>query len=183
MRRLAALLCLVGFTAWLALGPGEAVAKPGNISSRVRLVYEQRETIPPCEFTSPQLNAALNAVDSYGLEYFADYIAAIQTALTLRAAGACSKSTATGAHNQPAHIPPEAPLPASLTSATGSDFPAPILLLGILGLVLVGAASLLTLGRRTDWPAEWPDRWHHAAAEARYRAQGAWDAMLDRWRR
>lgn len=167
---------------WPAVSPPLAQAGSGSISSRVRQVYEQDNGIPPCRFTSTELTTAQSAVDAYDLEYFADYIGAIQTALTFRAAGACSKT----AHVSEAALgrtPPAAALPATLTSATRSGVPAPILLMAVFALVLAGGTALLTLGRRRESSAVWVARWHHATAEARYRAQEAWDTIMDRLRR
>src|SRR5947209_9370333 len=74
------------------------VAAPafGSVYSRVLATYEQQGTIPPCTFSTPQLSAALRGVDVYGQQYFADFTAAIQTALAQRAAGACAHGS-TGA--------------------------------------------------------------------------------------
>jgi hypothetical protein len=168
--------------ACLTVSPALAQASPENVASRVRTVYEQDSTIPPCLFTSPELTTALNAVDAYGLEYFADYISAIQTALTLRAAGACSKNNAAG-RAAVGRTPPTAALPASLTSPTRSGVPAPMLLLAIIGLVLAAAAILLTLGRRSESSATWAGRWRHGTAEASYRARDVWDTITDRVKR
>jgi hypothetical protein len=52
--------------------------------------------IPPCQFTSVQLEAALKGVDTDGAQYFADFTQAIQAALTSRAAEECSGSARAG---------------------------------------------------------------------------------------
>lgn len=167
-----------------SLGASASVAQasPGGISSRVRAAYERYGTVPPCLFSSQQLTSAQNAMDAYDLEYFADYIAAIQSALTLRAAGACSKGHAVVGAPSAGRAPPAAALPASVTSPTSSDVPVPMLLLAIFGLVLAAAATVLTLGRHSS-PQTWPARWRHGTAEARYRAENAWDAFMARLRR
>jgi hypothetical protein len=187
VRRAATLLTgllLLLSSGWLALSAAPAQAGRGSISSRVRQVYEQYGTIPPCRFTSPQLSAAQNAVDAYDLEYFADYIAAIQTALTLRSAGACAKKQApAAAQPHKGRTPPQVPLPATLTSPTDSDVPVPLVLLGVFALVLSAAATALSLGGRRDAVTSGSGRWHHASAEARYRAQGAWDSVMARFGR
>lgn len=167
---------------WPAISPPPAQAASGSISSQVRQVYEQDNGIPPCRFTSTELTTAQNAVDAYDLEYFADYIGAIQTALTFRAAGACSKM-ARGSEAVLGRTPPATALPATLTSATRSGVPAPFLLLAVFALVLAGGTAFLTLGRRSESSAVWVARWRHGTAEARYRARGAWDSFIDRLRR
>ena len=57
-------------------------------------VYEREGSIPPCQFTSAQLQSALNGVDTYGAQYFADFTQAIQAALTSRAGGSCAPARA-----------------------------------------------------------------------------------------
>lgn len=182
-RALPTLAALALAAGWAAAWAVPALATPRSISSRVRLAYEQNGTIPPCRFTSLQLTTAQNAVDAYDLEYFADYIAAIQNALTLRAAGACSKHAGLVGQSAPGRTPPAAPLPATLTSSTSSGAPVPMLLLAILGLVLVGGATAVSLARRGGSAPEWSVRWRHGTAEARYRAADLWDAVLTRVRR
>ncbi|HZU60071.1 MAG TPA: hypothetical protein VE983_03855 [Solirubrobacteraceae bacterium] len=167
-------------TGCLGLLARPAQASSGSISARIRLVYEQDGSIPPCRFTSPELTTAQNAVDAYDLEYFADYIAAIQSALTLRAAGACSPNAAPIGQPASGRTPPAAPLPATLTSPTRSGFPAALLLMAILALVLAVLAALLTLGHSRGPSYAWLDSWRHGRAEARYRAEGMWDTIRDR---
>ncbi len=181
MTRRATLFIVPLLGASLALPVGLAQAAPGNISAQVRQVYEQDQTIPACRFTSQQLTTAENTVDAYDLEYFADYIAAIQNALTLRAAGACTKHAAPIGHAPLGRTPPSAPLPATLTSSTSSGFPLPILLMAIFAVVLAVAAAILTLLRSSS--AAWAGRWRHGTADARYRAAGARDRITDRWKR
>jgi hypothetical protein len=165
-----------------AVSPASAPARSGDIYSQIRLAYERNGAIPTCEFTSSQLTTALNALDAYGLEYFADFIAAIQNALTLRAAGACSRSTG-HVSSARAPIPPAASLPSSLTAATSSGAPAPILLLAGLAAVLALMAAAVGLTRERRWGRAWPASWRHGAAEARYQAEGLWDGLVARRRR
>lgn len=186
MRRLATLLAalLVLLSGgWLGLAAAPAQAGRGSISARVRQIYEQEGAIPPCRFSSQELSAAQSAVDAYDLEYFADYIAAIQTALTLRSAGACAKKTAVAAHPQTGRTPPEVPPPATLTSPTSSDVPVPLVLLGVFALLLAGTAAVLGLGSRSGASPAGPGRWRHGSAEARYRAHRTWDSVMERFGR
>jgi len=130
----------------------DAVAAASDYQ-RVLQVYERAGSIPPCTFSSPELEDALKGVDSYGAQYFADFTQAIQDALSARAAGACSpppqvSAAAAGKSGPgvgiPAHLGP-------LTAATNSGVPAPLALLGVLAVlgVLAGgtAWALRTRGR------------------------------------
>src|SRR2546421_10854773 len=93
MRR--ALIVLATGLTGAVLGSGPALASGASaLYTRVLHAYQANGRIPPCEFTSPQLESALSSVDTYGQQYYADFIGAIQTALTARASGACS-----GAHH------------------------------------------------------------------------------------
>ena len=181
-------LYLVLALAALTLPPGPARA--GGISplyNRVLHAYRAYGRIPPCEFTSPSLATALSEVDSYGQQYFADFIAAIQTALTARASGACSglhkrAVGVTGRTNGGASLPGAPALPSSVTSPTGSGLPLPLILLLVLSGLVGGSLALIPWWRsrgREGWAAGW----RHGAAEARYQAAGAWLRWRDGRRR
>src|SRR5579859_224869 len=63
-------------------------------------IYEAEGSIPPCQFSSPQLEAALRGEDAYGAQYFADFTDAIQSALAQRASGACTRRGQVAARSQ-----------------------------------------------------------------------------------
>src|SRR2546430_2339135 len=90
MRRLSLALTAVLLAAVLSAGPAVAVGPAESLYTRVLHAYQANGRIPPCEFTSSQLESALSDVDTYGQQYYADFIGAIQAALTARASGACS---------------------------------------------------------------------------------------------
>ena len=159
-------LRLIAITALLAggatvvtatLGPASALGAPSAYQSVVK-VYEREGQIPACQFSSGQLERALGGVDTYGAQYFADFTQAIQSALSSRAAGACSADGApgrgpgAGRHRAAGRGPrPHRALPAAqqplahfpaLTAATSAGVPAPLVGLAI----LAGAGALLGIG-------------------------------------
>jgi hypothetical protein len=161
------------------LGIGLGTPAAGIAASpyqQVLRVYEREATIPPCQFTSVQLQAALAGVDSYGAQYFADFTQAIQSALTSRAAGECSGSSPGGggaasggvgaapgggaagsgggnaaSGRGPTAIDGSGPGRAAplgpLTAATSSGVPAPLLALAALAVVLAVLAAVLNAAR------------------------------------
>ena len=170
----------VGMLAVLLLWPGSALASgPGSVYDRVLQSYKAHGSIPPCLFTSPQLSSALSSVDTYGQQYFADFIAAIQSAEDARASGACSK----GHHS--ASAPAVGPssrgpsIPSSVTASSSSGIPAPLIALGVAALLLVGATGLAVVARRRTEPSEWSHGW----AQTRYRVGELWDGLSGRLRR
>lgn len=171
---------IVGALAGLILSPAtaQAAGSPG-IYSRVLHAYSLSSSgsVPACKFTSQQLSSALGSVDTYGQQYFADFIAAIQTALAARAAGACSghRRIISGAGGNGTGGPR---LPASLTAASSSGVPAPLLVLGIAAAVLAIAAALVVVLGQSAALAQWRHSW----AEARYRLGGRWPAPPPRRR-
>jgi hypothetical protein len=169
-----------GILAALALWPASALGTgESTLYSQVLHTYQSLGSIPPCRFTSPQLSSVLSSVDTYGQQYYADFIAAIQSALDARAAGTCSGahhlSTGAGA----GHAPPGPRLPSSITASTSSGPPAPLVALGIAAALLAGTAGLATLARRRRAPSDWGHGW----AETRYRLGGLWDGLAGRIRR
>jgi hypothetical protein len=128
-----------------------ATAGAANAYRQILRTYERDATVPPCQYTPTQLQSALNGVDTYGAQYFADFTEAIQTALTSRAAGECAPAPAPApspAAHGAASTPPAAAsdqvarLP-SVTAATSAGVPAPMIVLAGLaaGLVLLLAAG------------------------------------------
>jgi hypothetical protein len=116
--------------------------------------YESQGQVPPCQFSGVQLERALQGVDAYGAQYFADFTQAIQTALSVRASGSCSAAPAAatptrvaGPVTPPARFGP-------VIAATGAGIPAPLAVLG--GLLLAVSAigtGLMVWARRRQAPA------------------------------
>lgn len=133
---------MIASAALLGLAPTAGVAIASTYSE-VLQVYEREGSIPPCQFTAPQLQSALGGVDTYGAQYFADFTQAVQAALTSRAGGACAvvtsarRSAATASGSGPPVPPPPA---GPLTAATSAGVPLPLAVLG--GLALAGALAL-----------------------------------------
>lgn len=141
----------------LALPAGAAAA--ADVYQQVLQTYERAGTIPACQFTAGQLQTALNGIDTYGAQYFADFTDAIQAALAARAGGECSTAPARpataaapavgsqpGAPGGAAGSNAVARLP-SVTAATGGGLPVALIVLAALavGLTLAGG---LTAGAR-----------------------------------
>jgi hypothetical protein len=148
----------------LALSPSPAgAAGPSGVYAQVLHAYQTNGSVPACRFSSQQLSSALGSVDTYGQQYYADFIGAIQNALAIRASGACSKTRLTIGVGGGSEGPP---LPPSVTSSTASGIPAPMIALGIVAVALALAGGLGVLAGQRGGGAEW----RHAWDEARYRA-------------
>jgi len=156
MRLRAAAFILLA-TALILCAPPAAGA---DVYRQVLSTYEAQGTIPPCRFSSPQLEAALRGEDAYGAQYFADFTDAIQSALAQRASGACTPSA-----------------PASATIPTGSAVPGVIVVLG--GLALAGGLLAVLSRVAGSRILSWADTAHHAAAEAGFRAAGRLERLAD----
>jgi hypothetical protein len=161
------------------LAPAAAAARASDYSQVLR-IYQQRGTVPPCKFSTSQLSAALKGVNLYGAQYFADFTAAIQNALSARAGGSClatpiSPASAGGpSAGANLRLPP-----GNVTAATQAGVPAPILLLAVLGAAIGLIAALTGLARLRGWePAALP-WWRHLWQESGYRAGGVWAEFLD----
>jgi hypothetical protein len=166
------LACLVGLS---AVPP----AAGASAYTQVLHAYQQTGAVPACRFTSGQLAAALRGIDTYGQQYFADFSDAVQSALAARAAGAC----APGAHRVRRFAPAaQAPLPASVTSATNASLPLPLLALAGLSVLLAAAAGAGALLRAGGWEPGWVVTWRHAWGEASYRMAGRLADLAERWR-
>jgi hypothetical protein len=168
--------CLGSLLIALLLPAGLAHA---SAYSDVLRAYENQGTIPSCQFSSRVLNSALANVDTYGAQYFADFTAAIQSALDNRAAGACSPAqlALTGAGARASALP-RASLPA-VGASTGADLPAPLVLLAIFGGLAAVAGSALALARARGWDPAPAAAWRHAWHEAGYRVGGTWAEFVD----
>lgn len=168
----AGLLALAG----LALN---APAAGANIYTQVLRSYESHGRVPPCQFSSQQLNSALKGIDTYGAQYFADFTTAVQSALQARATGVCSPaasrkhgSSGLGASSTPLRLGP-------ITAATGADLPAPILMMAILAALVAMAALIASLVWWRGWSPAWAAAWQHMWSEAGFRAQGTWSEFSD----
>ena len=167
-------------TALLAAGCLLALAAPGagaSIYTRVLAAYQAKGHIPPCQFTSQQLESALKGIDTYGAQYFADFTTAVQNALQSRAAGTCSRSVAAAPSGQrvigpPLHLGP-------ITAATGSDLPAPLLMLAALAALVAVGGLLGTFVWWRGWSPSWTAGWRHMWSEAGFRVQGTWAEFSD----
>lgn len=169
LRRPAGLTLLI-----LALCPAGAGAAP-NAYSQVLAAYQANGSVPPCQFTSAQLQQALKGVDTYGEQYFADFTNAVQTALAARASGACSPGSRVRA---PGVAAPGSGFTApGVTAPTASGVPAPIAVLAALTLALAAAGAVVLLGRSRGWDPRWMAWLRHAAGEAAYRAGSRRDRL------
>jgi hypothetical protein len=188
------------------LPAGVARAAGAELSAVAGAYSANGGTIPPCEFSSAELNAALSEAGGDIQQYAGDLLNAIQRALAARASGACNSQSAAPAVTTITNVtttpgpPPAAPviqappappgtaapaLPAaalpdqSLTAATGSGIPAPLWILTIAGLVLTLAAGVAVVARVRGWDPLWAAAARHSWAEAGYRAAGAWEDFVD----
>jgi hypothetical protein len=156
-----------------------ASAAQASTYSDILHAYESHGSVPPCQFSSQQLESALKGVDTYGAQYFADFTAAIQSALAARGTGACApQSAATPAlGGLPAR---NAALPSvSVTAATDSGIPAPIALMAIVAAILAMVGAVFALARVRGWDPAWAAGWQHAWSEAGYRVGGTWAEFRD----
>jgi hypothetical protein len=182
-----AVLCLT-LLASLAL-PGLAHA---NAYRDVLAAYQHDGSVPACQFSSRKLSAAIKEEDTYDAQYFADFTNSIEVALEAQASGQCS---AGGSHGLLAPSPTRGAGGSasaggaganqrlgSLTAASGSGLPAPIVLMGLIALVagLVGAGA--GLARWGGWDPAWVTTWRHGVGEAGYRLNAIRADIAD-WRR
>src|SRR5436305_345785 len=152
-----------GALALLALSPASAGASASaGLYARVLHAYQTTGSVSACRFSSQQLSSVLGSVDTYGQQYYADFIATIQTALAARAAGQCSKTHRAAIPASAARGPTGPQLPPSVTSPTSSGVPAPLVALGILAAALALAALLAVLARRGTGSSEWSHGWAEA---------------------
>ncbi len=157
-----------------------AAAASASDYSQVLRMYQQRGSIPPCKFSTSQLAAALKGVNLYGAQYFADFTAAIQNALSARAGGSCLATPVSPARAGGPSAGTNLSLPpGNVTAATQAGVPAPILLLAVLGATTGLIAALTGLARLRGWePAVLP-WWRHLWQESGYRAGGIWAEFRD----
>jgi hypothetical protein len=129
--------------------PAAAGAAGQSAYQRVLGVYESQGTVPACRFSGVELSAALNGVDTYGAQYFADFTQAAQAALNARAAGACPGSAAVVPVRAPAGVAEPPAHFGSVTAATSAGIPAPLAVMAVLALVaaLFGAGAMVVRSR------------------------------------
>jgi len=149
--------------------------------SQVLQSYQQNGSIPPCRFTTSQLSGALKGVNLYGAQYFADFTAAIRTALSGRAGGACLAHPvrAVGVPGGRAASSNLGLPPGSVTAPTQAGVPAPILLLGALVAVLALISAFTALARWRGSEGPFVPWWRHLWQESGYRAGGVWAEFVD----
>jgi len=167
--------------ATLSLPP--AAAGGGGVYQRVLAAYERDGSVPPCQFSSVQLETALKGVDTYGAQYFADFTDAVLSALAQRASGACSPARGRSGGRSPAVAGSAASggaLPGSPTAAGDAGLPGPIVLMGLLALVAVVSVLLWRLAATLGWEPAWTSTWRHGLAESAFRLTGRLQ-WLDEW--
>jgi hypothetical protein len=166
----------LALAALTALAPATASA---SILTKVQHVYQTHGQIPPCEFTSPQLEGALKAIDTYGAQYFADFTTAVQNALSARVLGVCSPKPA----STPAVVAPSTPSRplrlGPITAATGADLPAPIVLMAVLAALFALTGLLTGLVWWRGWSPAWVGAWRHMWSDTGHRARGTWQEFSD----
>lgn len=159
----------------LALLPASASA--ASAYAQVERYYQNHGQIPPCQFSSRQLEDALKGIDTYAQQYFGDFPAAIQSALTARASGACLSSRVR-APSLSGPVPSSPPL-RPLTAAGTGGIPAPLLILGLLAvcglLVALASGTCWWLGVMPPGLA-WS---RHLWSETSYRARNTWLELGD----
>lgn len=159
-----------------------ATAARASVYTDVLHAYQANGAIPPCRFSSPQLSTALKGIDTYGQQYFADFTNAVQAALSARASGVCAPGALTAAalaaRRRSASAPPPV-LPASATSSTNANLPAPILLMAAVAIAVGAALGLRAIALARGWDPGWAVRWRHAWGEASYRVGGGWADVVD----
>jgi hypothetical protein len=156
-----------------------ASAAYASAYSKVLGVYEQKGTVPPCQFTGAQLSSALKGIDTYGAQYFQDFTNAIQAALAARAGGAC-KPTHTAVVLGPSAGSGSASIPGgSVTRATGANLPAPIILMVVLAGALALVVAIVQLARWRGREPAWAQGWRHSWRESGYRTSLTWAEFVD----
>lgn len=130
-----------------AVVPASASAASPSVYQQVLGAYQSQGTVPACRFSGAELSNALNGVDTYGAQYFADFTQAVQAALSARAAGACTGS-ATPSERAPGEAQPAAHF-GPVTAATSAGVPVPLAVLAGLALAagLLGAGAVVVRSR------------------------------------
>lgn len=102
-----------------AAAPAQAATKDQTLSNQVFTDYTKDGRIDPCDYTTAQLETALDNVAPNIVQYASDYPAAIKQALRFRARGGCEKDAAAPA------TAPGAPAAPPTTPGTASPAVAP----------------------------------------------------------
>jgi hypothetical protein len=177
MRRVVASVVLAMAVVWTP-------AARASTYSQLLQIYQAKGAIPPCTFTTAQLEGVLKNVDTYGAQYFADFTNAINAALAQRAAGACANRQTTSGAVQLVSPPPSGRIPGGPVPATsGAGVPAPIVVLAVFAGLFVLAAAVGGAARLFGWEPAWAMAWRHSWNEAEYRIGGGWLGLRDRVRR
>lgn len=187
-----AALAVLAPLAVLALPPSAAAAESAY-TQVLHAFQNHNATVPPCMFSSPELQSALKGQDTYSAQYAGDLTEAIRSALDQRASNACGpkrSSTAVTAKAQAAGprgagAPSRGVNPAtiplvSVTGSTSGELPAPIALMAAFALLLALLGALLVVARMRGWDPVWTASWRHAWSEAGYRMASARADLADR---
>jgi hypothetical protein len=155
-----------------------------NAYRDVLAAYQRHGAVPACQFSSHKLSAALKEEDTYDAQYFADFTNSIETALESRASGQCSAGGANGLVATSGAGGPSSPAGGrqlgSLTAATGSGIPAPIVLMALIALLAGLVVASLGLARSGGWDPAWAAVWRHGLGEAGYRLSALLADFSDR---
>lgn len=183
-RRWTLALLVTGCLAWPA-------AARANAYTQVSQLYARTDTgqIPPCQFSSPVLEAALRQAPSYDYEYDTAFSDAIGAALAARADGDCTRSAAArpptrGSVNPAAHLTSaDLRLPRSITAAGSGGLPLVLViafaLVGVLALMLATWLGFTSLGAEPRLVQSA----RHSLREAEHRIAAGWEDLSDRLRR
>jgi hypothetical protein len=153
-----------------------SLARAG-IYTQVLRAYQLHGSVPACQFSSQQLASALKGIDTYGAQYFQDFSAAVQAALSARASGVCSPAHARLVPTPRVAGPPLRMSPVG--APTDSSLPVPVLLMAILVVAMALLAAVWGCVLWRGWSPPWSAGWSHAWGEAAYRAEARWLEFTD----
>ncbi len=110
--------------ALVAAAPARAATPAEKIANQVFTDYTKDGRIDPCDYTTQQLQTALDNVEPNVRQYASDYPAAIKQALRFRARGGCDKQAASPAATAaPASPPPATSAPVTPPAGTTAVTP------------------------------------------------------------
>ena len=170
--------------------------------------YRSDGRINACAYSEAQLRRAQGQVPPDIEQYAPDFPAALGSALSERAAGACERKPATAtpapaptAPTPPADgerptqvVTPQPPAPAKppvapdrmvargvtpAASGAGSGPPAPVVALGVCSALLALAGLVWALARWGPWEPRWMLAARHAWGEAGFRTGATWAEFTD----
>jgi len=167
-----------------------ALALPGaagaNAYTTVYSAFTAHGTIKPCEFSAATLHAAESETPNYDQQYFADFGAAIQSALSARVGGVCAggaNSSLLGGTSPSLNGTGGGPLPTSVRASTSSGVPLTFVLLAVLISLLAAGGAILAVAWRRGAESGVMADWRHACEEASFRISGQWEELTDRRQR